>query len=272
MPVEMGESQPLVVVITVSLNQAAGLEETINSVLAQTYPHIEFIIVDGGSTDGSREIINTYSNKITKWVCEPDDGIYDAMNKGVAMGTGEWVIFMNAGDCFVDHNVVRDILAPSREEVDFIYGHHKVLYADGFERLQYAGDLRNFWKGMIFSHQSVFARIDWLRRFPFSLTEAIGADFQMLLDSFTLGARFCNSNVLIAKVRSQGLSDTDRIHSIISHWRIARRYHDNFRTMIFYSMALIDMFARQFVKKILPSSWISRIIKIKYRFIGQPMI
>lgn len=266
---EIGNNQPLVVVITVSLNQAAGLEETIKSVLAQTYPYIEYIVVDGWSKDGSQEIIKKYSKEITKWISEPDRGIYDAMNKGVAMGTGEWVIFMNAGDCFVDHRVVQDIFTPSRKEDDVIYGNHNVLYADGFERLQCAGEVDSLWKGMISSHQAVFSRIDLLRKSPFSLTDQIGADFKMLFDAYMSGARFCKSNILIARIRSNGLSDSCRIHSIISHFRVVIKYKNNFRTVIFYTVAIIDMLVRQFAKNILPLTWTSRIIKFKYRFIGK---
>ena len=264
---EAERNQPLVVVITVSLDQAAGLEETIKSVLAQTYPCIEYIVVDGGSKDRSREIISKYSEKITKWLSEPDRGIYDAMNKGVAMGTGEWVIFMNAGDCFIDHGVVQEIFTPSRKEVDLIYGNHNVLYADGFERLQCAGEMDDIWKGMIFSHQAVFSRIELLKKHPFSVTDPIGADFEMLFAACKSGARFCKSNVVIAKIRSQGLSDSDRFHSIISHWRVVRRYQDDFRIAIFYAVAIIDMLARQLTKKILPSAWTLRIIKFKYRYL-----
>jgi glycosyltransferase involved in cell wall biosynthesis len=264
---ETGKNQPLVVVITVSLNHAVGLEETINSVLAQTYPYIEYIVIDGGSTDNSLEIINKYSKKITKWISEPDGGIYDAMNKGVAMGTGEWVIFMNAGDCFVNNEVVQDIFTPSRKEVDLIYGNHKVLYEDGFERLQRAGNVCDLWKGMIFSHQAVFCRIDLVRRHSFSLTDPIGADFEMLFDAYKSGARFFKSNVVVAKIRNQGLSDKHRIRSLISHWRVVRRYKEDFQIIFFYTFFIIDMFVRQLIKKILPVSWTSGIIKLKYRFI-----
>jgi hypothetical protein len=173
---------------------------------------------------------------------------------------------MNAGDCFVDHKVVQEIFTPSRKEVDVIYGNHKVIYADGFERLQVAGKVRDLWKGMISSHQAVFLRIDLMRRHPFSLTEPIGADFEMLFDAYTSGARFCKSSVVIAIIRNQGLSDTQRIHSLISHWRVVRRHQVDFRVMIFYTVAIIDMLGRQLIKKVLPYTWTSRIIKFKYRF------
>ena len=87
-------------VITISYNAVSVIEDTIQSVLNQSYKDIEYIIIDGGSTDGTVDIIKKYQDKINYWVSEPDNGIYDAMNKGIDKATGEWINFMNAGDYF----------------------------------------------------------------------------------------------------------------------------------------------------------------------------
>ena len=104
---------PLISVITVCYQAAEPLEKTILSVRQQYYQPLEFIVVDGGSTDGTRDIIARHQDIITRWVSEPDRGIYDAMNKGVSMATGEWVIFMNAGDTFAANNVLLRIFKPT---------------------------------------------------------------------------------------------------------------------------------------------------------------
>lgn len=120
----MQDSQKKVSVITVVYNNSKGLERTIQSVLAQTYDSMEFIIIDGGSKDGTVDVIKKNENRIDKWLSEPDKGIYDAMNKGVKMATGEWLCFMNSGDCFVDGMVLQRIF------MNTINGDIAFLYSD----------------------------------------------------------------------------------------------------------------------------------------------
>ena len=113
---------PKVSIITVVYNGIEFLEETIKSVIAQTYPNIEYIIVDGGSKDGTLDIIKKYEAHISKWISEPDKGIYDAMNKGIDLATGDWQNFLNAGDSFVDNNVLEKIFTTNLENITLVYG------------------------------------------------------------------------------------------------------------------------------------------------------
>lgn len=126
---------PKISVITVVYNDKEGLEKTIQSVLSQTYDNIEYIIVDGGSTDGSVDIIKKYQNRIGKWISEPDEGIYDAMNKGVGLSSGEWLNFMNAGDVFCDNKVLDCIFEKNMPEyIQFIYSDYWLEGADKKEK------------------------------------------------------------------------------------------------------------------------------------------
>ena len=93
-------------VITINYNEKEGLRKTIQSVVGQTYADIEYIVIDGGSTDGSKELIETYQDKIHYWISEPDSGIYNAMNKGIRAATGDYLLFMNSGDCFFEQDTV----------------------------------------------------------------------------------------------------------------------------------------------------------------------
>jgi glycosyltransferase involved in cell wall biosynthesis len=105
-------------VITINKNNAAGLEKTIRSVINQSYVNFEYIVIDGYSTDNSTEIIKKYASQIHYWISEPDTGTYNAMNKGIKKATGEYVIFMNSGDCFINNQILSNV---------FLKEHHSDL-------------------------------------------------------------------------------------------------------------------------------------------------
>ena len=108
-------------IITVNYNNKEGLRKTIESVIHQTYRDFEYIVIDGGSTDGSTDVLKEYGKHITYWVSEPDKGVYNAMNKGIAQSRGDYLNFMNSGDCFYDCSVLQH-LAGKDLKVDLIVG------------------------------------------------------------------------------------------------------------------------------------------------------
>ena len=114
--------RPLVTVITVCRNAIDPLRKTMESVGGQTYENLEYLVDDGASTDGTPEMLAGYAGRLARYVSEPDGGIYDAMNKGAAMATGEWLIFMNAGDVFAAPDVLSRVFAEDRRQADVIYG------------------------------------------------------------------------------------------------------------------------------------------------------
>jgi glycosyltransferase involved in cell wall biosynthesis len=115
-------NKPVVTIITVVYNSQFLIEKTVESVLKQTYKNVELIVIDGGSTDRTLDIIKTYNSEITYWVSEPDKGIYDAMNKGIICSTGNWLNFMNSGDTFASNHVVYDLFKNNEDGLDMIYG------------------------------------------------------------------------------------------------------------------------------------------------------
>lgn len=124
----MSKNNPKITVITVCFNDVYHIESTIQSVLSQTYSNIEYIVVDGGSTDGTIEKINKYKTQISKIISEKDSGIYDAMNKGLSISEGEWVNFLNSGDIYADNDVLRDVFSESKlREHNFIYSDFYLL-------------------------------------------------------------------------------------------------------------------------------------------------
>ncbi len=114
--------KPLLSVITINYNNAAGLEATLKSVVPQTFTGFEWIIVDGGSTDSSLQVLKDYESKFAYWISEKDGGIYNAQNKGIAQATGQYLLFLNSGDCLADANVLQDLAAAAASGADILYG------------------------------------------------------------------------------------------------------------------------------------------------------
>lgn len=141
-------------IITVNYNNRDGLRKTIVSVVSQSYKDFEYIIIDGGSTDGSCEVIEEFADQITYWVSEPDKGIYNAMNKGIKAAHGEYLNFMNSGDCFYDENVLKNTLQYLTAEIV----HGRLFYNSGRERSVYLHgdpDMQHFIDNTL-NHQSSF--------------------------------------------------------------------------------------------------------------------
>lgn len=147
-------------IITINLNNAKGLRKTIESVVNQTYNDFEFIIIDGGSIDGSIEIINEYQEKISYWVSEPDKGIYNAMNKGINKASGEYCLFLNSGDWLVDQSVFNDFIKTNLN-YDIIAGNVMIITQNGITKLespQYEDLNFEFYFSNNLYHQSVFVK------------------------------------------------------------------------------------------------------------------
>ncbi len=156
-------NHPKISIITVVYNGIEFLEETIKSVIAQTYPNIEYIIVDGGSKDGTLEIIKKYESYISKWISEPDKGIYDAMNKGIDLATGDWQNFLNAGDSYVSNNVLENLFTTDLENITLVYGDIIAIRENGQKLNVKAVELKNdnsIKKGMKVCHQAIFYNKD----------------------------------------------------------------------------------------------------------------
>jgi glycosyltransferase involved in cell wall biosynthesis len=252
--------EPLVSVITVVFNNKEHLEQTIQSVVNQTYDNVEYIIVDGGSTDGTLSIIKKYEESIDYWVSEPDKGLYDAMNKGLDLANGDWINYMNSGDAFYESNTIQRIINSEYKDADLIYGNHIVEYDFGFSRIVKPKDLKQLWKGMVFSHQSLFAKKEVLRQNKFKIKNSV-ADYGFILDCFTGGRKFYYINSVISKISSDGISDTHRVKFIITTWATSMLYYHNVRIHLHYIYLLLSQLVTSFIKKLLPKE---KLIRWKY--------
>jgi glycosyltransferase involved in cell wall biosynthesis len=209
--VKQGDAaNPLISVITVVRNGASGIEATINAVVGQTYPNLEYLIVDGGSTDGTLDILRRFDDRIDYWVSEPDNGLYVAMNKGIALVTDPdaYVLFANSDDRLCSPAVV-ELLATGGGGADFVYG--KELLADG-EASSVLGcevaldDLarRNIAHAASLTRRRVFDIIG-----AFDLRYKLAADYDFFVRCFAQPVTSRFVDLVVAEVRMFGLSETE---------------------------------------------------------------
>lgn len=197
-------------VITINYNNRIGLEKTIRSVLCQTIKDFEFIVIDGGSTDGSVDILKQNDENITYWVSEPDKGIYNAMNKGIQKAEGEYCIFMNSGDAFYDKDVLGRVLL-SLDGTDVIYGNTE--YTTGkIRKSKNEPPYFSFFFVSSFSHQSTFIRTELLKKYLYDESLKIVADWKFFLQTLILNnGSFKAVDLKISLYDATGISSTNKI-------------------------------------------------------------
>jgi glycosyltransferase involved in cell wall biosynthesis len=205
----------IVTIITVCRNHAQELERTIRSVESQTWQEREYLVIDGASTDDTLDVIKAHEASITRWVSEPDQGIYDAMNKGVRMAQGEWVIFMNAGDTFASDDTLQRVFG-SPQNADVIYG--DVIKG---ELVKKAEAPRNAHR-MFFCHQSAFVRTRCLREFPFDIRHRMSADFKQVKQLYLSGKTFLQLDFPVANFDTQGVSNKNRSAGLYDNIQVIR--------------------------------------------------
>jgi len=174
------DNKPLISVVTVVYNGEKHLEQTINSVLEQGYDNVEYIIIDGGSTDGTLEIIKKYEDQIDYWVSEPDSGIYDAMNKGISLCTGDYIAFLNADDWYTRDGIENIVSSVSEGSVSYVFANVD-MYNEKNE-FSYTMTLRrkSYRIVMPFGHPALFVKKDILFSIPFDQQYNIASDYDFI--------------------------------------------------------------------------------------------
>jgi glycosyltransferase involved in cell wall biosynthesis len=175
-------------VITVCYNSVKTIRDTIESVIGQTYSDIEYIIVDGGSTDGTVAIISSYGTKISRFISEPDRGIYDAMNKGLKLSTGDVAGILNADDFFNTDTIIAKIATEfSNNDIDALYGDVEFIKSDKIGKIvrYYSSKKFNterFRYGFMPAHPSFYVKREYYEKFGYYKVDyKIGADFDLLI-------------------------------------------------------------------------------------------
>ena len=202
-------------IVTVTYENLGGLKSTMESIENLQYGKFEWLVIDGGSTDGTPEYLQMKLSSLKErmlfsYVSERDRGIYHAMNKGVARSRGEWIIFMNAGDAFYADDVLNKVESALEKDDEIVYGDVMALYVNAQRRLVQAKSRFKPWMGMPCCHQSMFVRSRILRENPFDENLKITADFNFVLNASCAKMKFKKIDETIALVSTEGLSDGHR--------------------------------------------------------------
>lgn len=226
---------PKLSIITISYNDKLNLDKTIASVCAQSFRDFEFLVVDGGSTDGSFEVIQANQACITKWVSEPDQGIYDAMNKGLDMASGEYVIFMNAGDTFYANYTLSTIPFGQYPEADIFYGETMMIGQGGEEKglrpkkLPHKLTWKHFLNGMVVCHQAIIVRRSIAPKF--NLNYKLSADVEWVLLCLKKSRQTVFTHSIIARYLEGGASVQHHQHSLAERFLIMTEHFGLYRTL-----------------------------------------
>lgn len=240
-------------IITVCYNAEMCIEATLKSVYMQNYRNIEYIIKDGGSTDKTNEIIETFIPQFEKkgiqikYISKADKGIYAAMNEAVLYASGEWVIFMNAGDFFYNEYVLSDVFEKREwNGTDILYGH--TLYRLSDKRaviVNHSAEVLEF--GWSLCHQSIFVKTEQLKQVPFDCQYRIVADYDQMLRLKKRGNVFTKVNTIISDVDREGVSNV----------AVAQRYRENDLLKKIYNLrfkktSILTAYIKHFVRKLFP--------------------
>lgn len=220
-------------IITVCYNSVETIRDTIESVLSQEYPDIEYIIVDGASKDGTLKLISEYEGRISKVISESDKGIYDAMNKGVQAATGDFVGILNSDDVFAGSDVIQNLVAhlqnnPSADAVyaDLVFVQRKEM--DVVTR-RYSSSGFSPWKvrfGFMIPHPTFYARRELFDKYgSYKLGYRVSADFELMARFMSKGVKMVRHSAVMVKMREGGISTTGfwwRIHQNLEIVRACR--------------------------------------------------
>ncbi len=233
-------------IITVVYNDADGLERTIKSIQAQSYPNIEHVIIDGASTDGTPDIIKKYQEKISYWVSEPDKGLYDAMNKGLRASSGDYVWFMNAGDLIHTDDTSAQIFAGKDELADVYYGDTMIVDEEykevGLRRLRPPDNLswKSFKKGMLVCHQAILVKRSLADEYDLKYSHS--ADFDWVIKALKKTEKIHNTGIILASFLDGGHSKQNIRPSLKERFHSMSRHYGLLSTLIWHFPIVLRFF------------------------------
>jgi len=219
---------PLVSIVTVTYNAAPYIEKTLESICSQGYKNIELIIIDGGSSDGTLEIIKKYKDDIAFYLSEADEGVYDAMNKGIDNANGKWINFMNAGDEFTLSSSVSMMIEKLQPETDIAIGGINTMDVNykHLQRKEFEG-IDNIWKYNPCYHQATFVKLKLMQKYKFDLHYKILSDYNFMFQVYIAGCTFQAIDFPVANYLIGGLSEQNLTQVAVEGMSILSKYLEN---------------------------------------------
>lgn len=238
-------NQPLVSVITVVRNDEQHIEATIKNVIQQSYANIEYIVIDGASTDNTLKIVKQHNDYIAYWLSEPDNGIYDAMNKGLQAATGDYVWFINSGDrIFTDETAI--LVFSKFPESDVYYGDTMIIDNEGVEvglrRLSPPPQLewRALAKGMLVCHQALIVKRSLAEEYDLRYSQS--ADYDWMIRILKQADRVQNTNLLLARFLDGGSTKNNLLKGLWERFVIMNRHYGLFGTLLNHFLFIFRFF------------------------------
>jgi len=250
----MQEVHPLISVITVVYNSVDEIGATLRSVVNQTYLNVELIVIDGGSKDGTVDIIKEYASGISYWISEPDGGIYDAMNKGIAVANGLYTIFLNAGDYIYENTTFTSVIDQLAGDfcADMVYGRSKIIKPNGaLTDLTIRHSHTELWKGPCFRHGALFAKTKLLKENKFEISERlkVAADLDFIYKMYNKGYEFRPVDSVIIAFKEEGVSN-DPYMNVADSYYMVKKYGDlTLKKRWFYGKKYLKLFISKSVLK-----------------------
>jgi len=220
--------QPKLTIITIVYNNVRHIERTVLSVLNQTYPNIEYLVIDGASNDGTLEILKKYEGRLAKLISEKDKGIYDAMNKGLALASGDYILFMNSGDEIYGSDTVENVFA-SAPDADIYYGETEMFDEDwkSLGQRRHKSPENFTWKdfkyGMSISHQAIYIRRSLTE--PYDPQYKLSADIDWIIKAAKKAGKIINTRMYVAKYLVGGMSKKKHRQSLIERFHIFSKHY-----------------------------------------------
>ena len=259
----MSTANPKITVATVTYNAVDVIERTLESVEEQDYPHVEHIIVDGNSHDGTIEAVMHYQERGSREghpheiaaISEPDRGIYDAMNKALKAATGDFIVFLNAGDKFPSPTTLSSVAALIDDDTAVIYGDTDIVDNDGrfirHRRLAPPPDLtsRSFLKGMLVCHQAFFARLRIARRIPYNLRYRFSADYdwciRVMRTAERAGMKLRYAGSVTAPYLDGGMTVRNHRRSLMERFMVMTRLYGLHNAIAMHLWFIVRAFIRK---------------------------